>query len=45
MGRCCCGTKMERVVVDTSEAVKWFSAEEDTDKALQQLDFDAANLK
>jgi predicted nucleic acid-binding protein len=29
---------MEKVVIDTSVAVKWFSAEEDTDKALQLRD-------
>jgi len=32
------GKEMEEVVIDTSVAVKWFSNDEDTDKALKLRD-------
>jgi len=38
VGRCGRGEEMEEVVIDTSVAVKWFSNEEDTDKALKLRD-------
>lgn len=38
MGWCGRGKKMEKVIIDTSVAVKWFSTEEDTDKALKLRD-------
>lgn len=38
MGWCGRGKKMEKVIIDSSVAVKWFSAEEDTDKALKLRD-------
>ena len=38
VGWCGRGREMEEVVMDTSVAVKWFSNEEDTDKALKLRD-------
>ena len=38
VGWCGRGEGMEEVVIDSSVAVKWFSNEEDTDKALKLRD-------
>ena len=38
VGWCGRGEEMEEVVIDSSVAVKWFSNEEDTDKALKLRD-------